>query len=115
MNQGDQVRFKAHGETGLLHKLLERSGDECTVQDGRGRVLQNVPIELLAIAPPVQLSAMVMDLCAEAAIDGRQVLAITFDERTVEAFGGDGASILTACGRVEIRAERADECSMSKS
>jgi len=47
MNQGDQVRFRAHGETGLPHKLLERSGDECTVQDERGRVLRNVPMELL--------------------------------------------------------------------
>ena len=47
MNQGDQVRFKAHGETGLPHKLLERSGDECTIRDERGRVMRNVPVELL--------------------------------------------------------------------
>lgn len=47
MNPGDTVRFRAHGETGLLHKVITREGDDCSVQDERGRVLRNVPVELL--------------------------------------------------------------------
>lgn len=51
MNPGDTVRFRAHGETGLLHKVITREGDDCSVQDERGRVLRNVPVELLEAVP----------------------------------------------------------------
>jgi hypothetical protein len=47
VNQGDQVRFKAHGETGLLYELLEIVAGDCELRDRRGRVLRNVPVELL--------------------------------------------------------------------
>lgn len=48
MTPGSKVRFKAHGETGLIHVMVTRDGDECAIQDERGRVLRNVPAELLA-------------------------------------------------------------------
>ena len=50
MNLGSRVRFKAHGETGLVHTLVTREGDDCAVQDPRGRILFHVPIELLEAA-----------------------------------------------------------------
>ncbi len=47
MNQGAHVRFKSHGETGLLYELLEIEIGECKLRDHRGRVLRHVPVELL--------------------------------------------------------------------
>jgi hypothetical protein len=53
MTPGSRVRFKAHGETGLPHVIITRDGDDCSIQDERGRVLRNVPAELLApVADP---------------------------------------------------------------
>jgi hypothetical protein len=42
-----QVKFRAHGETGMTYTVAERSGDECTLMDYRARELHNVPAELL--------------------------------------------------------------------
>ena len=47
MNQSEQVRFKAHGETGLPYELLEVVANECKLRDSRGRELTRVPVELL--------------------------------------------------------------------
>ncbi len=47
MNQGAHVRFKSHGETGLLYELLEIDAGDCKLRDRRGRVLRHVPVELL--------------------------------------------------------------------
>lgn len=51
MNVGSKVRFKAHGETGLVCTVVTRDGDDVTLQDSRGRLLQRTPIELLVLAP----------------------------------------------------------------
>lgn len=51
MNPGARVRFKAHGETGLVCTVVTRDGDDVTLQDPRGRLLHRTPIELLALVP----------------------------------------------------------------
>jgi hypothetical protein len=56
MNQGDQVRFRAHGETGLPYELLEIVADECKLRDYRGRELMRVPVELLERADECSMS-----------------------------------------------------------
>jgi hypothetical protein len=50
MNVGARVRFKAHGETGLICTVVTRDGDDVTLQDPRGRLLHSTPIELLVFA-----------------------------------------------------------------
>ena len=52
MNVGARVRFKAHGETGLPYVVIERTGDDVTLKDPRGRILPRTPIELLESAEP---------------------------------------------------------------
>jgi hypothetical protein len=47
---GSKVRFKAHGETGLLHTVVTREGDDCQLHDERNRALMSVPVELLVEA-----------------------------------------------------------------
>lgn len=48
MNPGARVRFKAHGETGLVCTVVTRDeNDHVTLQDPRGRLLMHTPIELL--------------------------------------------------------------------
>lgn len=48
MTPGDHVRFKAHGLTGLTHKVVTvDEGGELTIQDPRGRLLHKVPGELV--------------------------------------------------------------------
>lgn len=50
VNVGARVRFKAHGETGLVCTVVTRDGDDVTLQDPRGRLLHSTPIELLVFA-----------------------------------------------------------------
>ena len=52
MNVGARVRFKAHGETGLICTVVTRDGDDVTLQDPRGRLLHRTPIELLDFEEP---------------------------------------------------------------
>ena len=51
---GSQVRFIAHGETGLIHTVAEMVGDDADLTDPRGRCLARVPIELLEPVTAVQ-------------------------------------------------------------
>jgi hypothetical protein len=48
---GSKVKFIAHGETGLPYTVITREGDDCTLCDCRGRMLERVPFELLALVP----------------------------------------------------------------
>lgn len=50
MIAGDRVRFKAHGPTGLAHEVVSRAGNDVTLRCPRGRILRNVPVELLEAA-----------------------------------------------------------------
>ena len=52
MNVGARVRFRAHGETGLAYVVIERTGDDVTLKDPRGRILPRTPIELLESEEP---------------------------------------------------------------
>ena len=52
MNVGARVRFRAHGETGLAYVVIERTGDDVTLKDPRGRLLTRTPVELLEFAEP---------------------------------------------------------------
>lgn len=51
LREGSRVRFVAHGETGLIHTVVTREGDDCDLCDPRGRILPRVPLELLVLAP----------------------------------------------------------------
>lgn len=52
MNVGARVRFKAHGETGMVCTVITRDDNDVTLQDPRGRLLHRTPIELLEFADP---------------------------------------------------------------
>lgn len=47
---GSRVTVKAHGETSLVHTVVEMVGDDCDLKDPRGRINPRVPIELLELA-----------------------------------------------------------------
>lgn len=63
MNPGAHVRFKAHGDTGLICTVVTRDeNDHVTLQDPRGRLLHHTPIELLVLVsadeePTVRVNA----------------------------------------------------------
>ncbi len=46
---GSKVTFTRH-INGLEFVVITRDGDDCSVQDPRGRVLRNVPVEDLQLA-----------------------------------------------------------------
>lgn len=52
MNPGARVRFKAHGETGSVFTLVTRDGDDVSLCYPNGRLLTQVPIELLEFVEP---------------------------------------------------------------
>lgn len=51
MKPGDTVKFAAHGDTGLTYRVITVDGDDVCLQDIRGRLLPNVPVELLVLLP----------------------------------------------------------------
>lgn len=52
MKIGDPVRFKSHGETGMVHRVVVVRGDDVDLHSEHGRVLLNVPVELLVSVDP---------------------------------------------------------------
>jgi hypothetical protein len=57
---GSRVTFTRH-INGLVHTVVTRDGDDCSIQDPRGRVLRNVPVEDLQLAPPTELPIREVD------------------------------------------------------
>ncbi len=72
MNPGARVRFKAHGETGLVCTVITRDGDDVTLQDSRGRLLHRTPIELLVLVPPDEDDTVRVNTKAFREVDGLQ-------------------------------------------
>lgn len=57
---GSKVTFTRH-INGLEFTVVTRDGDDCSIQDVRGRVLRNVPIEDLQLASPTELPIREVD------------------------------------------------------
>jgi len=51
LKPGDRVRFRAHGDTGLVMTVVTRDGDDIGLCFPNGRLLTGVPIELLVLMP----------------------------------------------------------------